>query len=265
MKIAAMMATLNRPDYLLKTLGSLKDSGFFEQCNDFYVMDAGSDEDTLKILSDWQKQYKFEVVKSNQIVKYHEQFPRMWKLGMEKGYDYILFLESDIIVAKNFYQYILELMPMVDTGGIYGFYNVDHIHGKIQSNIPVLQLAGDRCFYGTCMVLFGINTIMPCYETAMTGYPYDIAIAATYGWVCSHGEPTHPNLRVGVAYPEAVVRDARLYTHFPSLCQHTGSNSLITGKNSERPEHLSDCFAGENFNCMELIYDTRCHAQPKSS
>lgn len=224
------LITLNRLEYLSRTLESLKNSGFFEQCpmDSFVIFDAGSDNNILEYLQTWQNIYKFKIETTNERITYFHQFSRIRDYALTQGHDSFLFIESDTLVATNFYQVADKLnssrtMPWQ----VINLYATDNKNYATTIPDTNLIVKGVTTYYGTCLVIYKCEAIQPIVDHVLeTHKPFDIATSAIFG-------------------PKNLLLMMR-----PSLAQHIGEHSVIGAS-----FHCASDFVGQQFdaNTLRLI------------
>jgi len=245
--IPVAMPNLNRPEYLNKTLTSMENAGFFKQCDPklFALFDGGSDQATLDLVEQWRSKYGFLVYDSEAFsdhlrdkfthehglerpVNYFLQFQRMQKWCETSGYKEFMFAESDVVVSKNFYEYVNKLLGSIGHWDAVSFYAIDEGNvGKLTSNLYLKN----KNFTGTCMLALKCEALERATQLALVDrVPLDIAIGRALG--VNHA-----------------VKDGKcLYIHIPSLAQHFGATSVIGA-----PYHTARRFYGEGNDCMRLV------------
>ena len=237
--IPIAIQTLDRPDYFTKTLLSLERSGAFGQCSDIHVFDCGSSKDSLARVENLCLTYNLELHKSpTGILRLNEGVAKM---DAVLGEDFIR-LEDDILVCKNWYPYVVEVMNSLERWEVINFYCLDSNNLVRPTNINNVYRKGYTTFYGICLTAFkhGVTEkINRCKRE--TGHSFDIAIGLECGWY----EENHLEIS---GIPKICTGSNTLCVHSPSLAQHIGKESIIGAPYNEVKD-----FVGEDFNALELL------------
>jgi len=232
--IPIAIQTLDRPEYLLRTLKSLEKSGVFDWCSKIHVFDCGSTKESLAQVEYLCLSYGLRLHKSNTgRLQLHEGIAKM---DAVLGEDFIR-LEDDILVCKNWYPYVVVIMNSLESWEAINFYNAEESPNLIKdTNINNVYRKGWETHYGICLVAFRrgvVEKINKCKH--ITNEPFDIAMSLECGW-----------------YEKGIVKRGRgsntLCVHAPSLVQHIGNESK-----EGAPFHEAKYFVGENFNALTLL------------
>ena len=239
-KTLTAMVTYNRPEYVDQTFQSFERSGFFEQAdmNHFVVFDGGSDQSSIDVLEKWKNKYKFTVNYSNERKTYFQQFERIRDYCKENGYEAFLFIESDIVVSKNFYKFIISTIGRLGDWSVLSFYTCDE-RPSCETYQPFIYSKGVGDQYGTCMMVFKLHAIDKIIDyTLQQRKPLDICICPLFGYTKEEEKLGRHNIITG----------PRFYFSKPSVCQHVGEISSIGA-----PMHKAFDFRGEEFDLLKLL------------
>jgi len=232
--IPIAIQTLDRPEYLAKTLESLDKSGVFKWCSNIHVFDCGSSRNLLPRVEDLCLFYDLELHKSDSgRLQLHEGIAKM---DAVLGEDFIR-LEDDILLCKNWYPYVVVIMNSLESWEVINFYYADTGYYMLKpTNISNVYRKGWETHYGICLVAFRhgvVGEINRCKQE--TNEPFDIAMSLECGW---YGKGT----------AKRGTGSNTLCVHTPSLVQHTGNESK-----EGSPFHEAVDFVGEDFNALEFL------------
>lgn len=228
------LACKDRPKYLDRTLKSLVKSGFFEFINshkDKYTFAAfispGFDTKVRDLLEAASQKYGFSLNYNYVNTGYIDQFLIMSYHSEALNYDKFMLIESDVIVSKNFIEYVDKVLESRTDWSVFNFYQTDdRPHVKLSNNVCA-KLSGPQ--YGTCMVAMKNYAPEIVLEKAKElSIPFDVAIGKTY--IANTFDNT------------------QLLFCTPSVCEHIGVISGI-----KAPFHKAHEFRGEDFDCLTLL------------
>jgi hypothetical protein len=250
--IPIAIQTLDRPDYLAKTLKSLKKSGVFDWCSNIHVFDCGSSRDSLARVEDLCLVYGLRLHKSDTgKLKLHEGIAKM---DAVLGEDFIR-LEDDILLCRNWYPYVVVIMNSLESWEVINFYCLDAHNQLKPSNLSSVHKKGPTTHYGICLVAFKHGVVEKINRCKIeTNEPFDIAMSLECGW---YDDYTLTLVEGGL--PRGTGSNT-LCVHVPTLVQHEGEKSL-----EGAPPHRADSnmfpnasdFVGEDFDALTLITDTK--------
>jgi hypothetical protein len=251
--IPIAIQTLDRPDYLSRTLKSLEKSGVFDWCSNMHVFDCGSSMNSLARVEDLCLVYGLELHKSpTGRLKLHEGVARM---DMVLGEDFIR-LEDDILVCRNWYPYVVVIMNSLEDWEVINFYCLDSYYQLNPSNLDRVFRKGPTTHYGICLVAFKHGVVERINRCKIeTNQPFDIAMSLECGW---YDEYTMKLAKKLIGEKKVGTGSNTMCMHVPTLCQHIGDYSVEGAvshqANSKVIPNASD-FVGEEFDALRLLMD----------
>jgi len=121
-RVAIIIPTYNRPEYLEKCLDGLKKTFIKKQSLIYFIDDASTDKKTLDLIKNFEKK--------DSLIKYHNKDKNggvsdSLVLAIEDcfgmGYDYLIILNSDVIVNNYFYDMMTYYKNIFPNNIISGF------------------------------------------------------------------------------------------------------------------------------------------------
>lgn len=225
MKVAILLTTYNRPEYLKTTIDSLNKADLSD-VDVLVVDDRSTDHDTINLI----QQFKHIINDSNRSIRYSllTGFNHLFDIG----YEVVINLDSDVLVRNDFVSVLLNLHNKFPNKLITGFNcNTLSLHGHVRHHVVS---SGDG--YNVKKSVGGVNMLVtkdtynkfvkPALErTLLEGGNWDNeACKLTDGVICA----------------------------VPSVIQHIGYNSSM-GHTGVEPPDVADDFKPLSLSNITLI------------
>ena len=236
----------NAINVIERTFESFEKSGLFESniYVDILLLESGSiNTDYLKFIENYRSKYCLERGYININILYsktplngnsntYRMFMHIASLK-ESSYDFILWMDDDIYVCKNFIKnadaWIKNYANFSVFSSLYVPYDTYLLHGH--KNTHLANLPG---FYGTCCTIF---------KPSLAKYAIPL-------WWSSHFEKFeyNPDTRFRDSIKKYFPRAAKICVSFPSLVEHMNIGSAIKKKKVVSIGHKAKYFIGEDID-----------------
>ena len=231
----------NAINVIEKTFESFEKSGLFESNIDFtiYLFESGSND--LTYLDFLKEKYPKVIVISstvslNGVSNTLKMFFYISKLPANM-YDFILWMDDDVFVCKNFIQNADIWIKKYANFSIFSSLYVPY-DSQIVPNQLNVRLADIRGFYGTCCTVF----------------KPELSKFVLSNWYNPHFEKF--NYNPDTRFRDSVIKKfplaKKICVSYPSLVEHMNIGSAIKQKKIVNKGHKSKFFIGEN-NDPKLI------------